>query len=522
MVDRNIRVVSEKDIIFQRFRKDEIGIFELKKHIADTADALAKFETATKAQTDTLDNSVGGIGKRMDPLNKQLKDQQTAYAKIALTVQETFAKQDTTLRDLTAKTTNGLVDPLRREEIYWLALDPVLMPTDSPASVVHALGVGMAPYFHPRYPDMFSCTFTNTGTKKAFVSSGRVEAKDHASAVATFSIACATPEFVKARTVYTLGIKYNDVDGARTIAFKGTKGRNTLTFDMVWQRATFVGPAVLVDVAGFVANLKYMCSFQLSGPKGTKKEVEAAFVKGSKQVLSCGNQPTGFTVVGTVAPVTLKIFIKGTSRYAFYSGKETEVIQLPACQNGVLDGAETDVDCGGLCSIKCASAKKCKADSDCVFGSCSTAKKCGGFNGLGEETAGDSCKQIRRDYPKSKNGKYYVKGVGQTLKHSVLVFCWMEDREGGGWTMFMKNWYAGSRLGPWNFNGVGSPRSCDVLGIRGCAYKMHDDIIRAVIGQKLGQATKFDIMGDQAGVNMYVLLLGGGGGGGGVCGGETG
>ena len=44
--------------------------------------------------------------------------------------------------------------------------------------------------------------------------------------------------------------------------------------------------------------------------------------------------------------------------------------------------------------------------------------------------------------------------------------------------------------------------------------KMHDDVIRAVIGQEQGKASKFDIMGDQAGVNLYVLLffLGGGGG----------
>ena len=49
-----------------------------------------------------------------------------------------------------------------------------------------------------------------------------------------------------------------------------------------------------------------------------------------------------------------------------------------SCSNGVLDGDETDVDCGGaLCGAKCPNDKVCKADSDCENGTCASGKCAG-------------------------------------------------------------------------------------------------------------------------------------------------
>ena len=42
-----------------------------------------------------------------------------------------------------------------------------------------------------------------------------------------------------------------------------------------------------------------------------------------------------------------------------------------SCSNGVADGDETDIDCGGSCSTKCANGKKCLQNSDCTNGTCS-------------------------------------------------------------------------------------------------------------------------------------------------------
>ncbi len=44
------------------------------------------------------------------------------------------------------------------------------------------------------------------------------------------------------------------------------------------------------------------------------------------------------------------------------------------CGNGQLDSDETDLDCGGSCSIKCAEGKSCKVDSDCASEKCEEGK----------------------------------------------------------------------------------------------------------------------------------------------------
>src|SRR5262249_23226118 len=50
---------------------------------------------------------------------------------------------------------------------------------------------------------------------------------------------------------------------------------------------------------------------------------------------------------------------------------------VASCTDGVLDGMESDVDCGGSDCGKCADGKKCLIGSDCVDGLCdSTTHTC--------------------------------------------------------------------------------------------------------------------------------------------------
>ncbi len=45
----------------------------------------------------------------------------------------------------------------------------------------------------------------------------------------------------------------------------------------------------------------------------------------------------------------------------------------PACDDGVQNGGESDVDCGGaMCGPTCATGKKCKAAADCLGGGCAS------------------------------------------------------------------------------------------------------------------------------------------------------
>jgi len=43
-----------------------------------------------------------------------------------------------------------------------------------------------------------------------------------------------------------------------------------------------------------------------------------------------------------------------------------------SCTDGILDGLESDVDCGGNCAASCAAEKACYGDADCASNRCST------------------------------------------------------------------------------------------------------------------------------------------------------
>jgi hypothetical protein len=54
------------------------------------------------------------------------------------------------------------------------------------------------------------------------------------------------------------------------------------------------------------------------------------------------------------------------------------LISEPTCSDGVKNGAETDVDCGGLC-VPCGDGLKCMNDFDCKSGVCQSGSCQGEF-----------------------------------------------------------------------------------------------------------------------------------------------
>ena len=81
------------------------------------------------------------------------------------------------------------------------------------------------------------------------------------------------------------------------------------------------------------------------------------------------------------------------------TGQQT---QTPTCSDGVRNGNETDVDCGGPNCPACTNGKNCLAPSDCISGVCSngvcvapppacTADNCGAQHGCPPCTNGKTC-----------------------------------------------------------------------------------------------------------------------------------
>jgi hypothetical protein len=61
----------------------------------------------------------------------------------------------------------------------------------------------------------------------------------------------------------------------------------------------------------------------------------------------------------------------------------------PTCNDCVQDGSETDVDCGGDACLPCGAGKKCNDDADCISGHCNDGHCATGVSGQACQTNAD-------------------------------------------------------------------------------------------------------------------------------------
>jgi hypothetical protein len=96
--------------------------------------------------------------------------------------------------------------------------------------------------------------------------------------------------------------------------------------------------------------------------------------------------------------------LKKAKQHAAQHASETPPQSPPPCANGIKDGNETDIDCGGSCG-KCATGKACQGSADCASSYCKnqvcTIPTCSDLDKNGTESdvdCGGSC-------PRCVNGK---------------------------------------------------------------------------------------------------------------------
>ena len=119
---------------------------------------------------------------------------------------------------------------------------------------------------------------------------------------------------------------------------------------------------------------------------------------------------------------------------------------------------------------------------------------------------GTSCKDIKTRNPTATDGLYFIDIDGSAGAPAFQVYCDM-TRDGGGWTLVMRNWYQSGLAG--FTGGRGSPQEWNNLS-RSEPYKLPDATIRAIIGTD----NNFDLLADQvlhntgyaAANNEYIIV----------------
>ncbi len=88
---------------------------------------------------------------------------------------------------------------------------------------------------------------------------------------------------------------------------------------------------------------------------------------------SCGGESGVHATAGSTAAATSGSGGSGAGA-ATSSSSAGGGMAMPNCGDKLQNGAETDVDCGGTCPLKCAEGKSCKVNADCDKGTCANGK----------------------------------------------------------------------------------------------------------------------------------------------------
>lgn len=151
--------------------------------------------------------------------------------------------------------------------------------------------------------------------------------------------------------------------------FGGFAGSNILTVLYYWD-ATLTVQSIpgTISIRGIGFIKSYWCRFagqnQTNNPYNTSTFATSTL---NNTWLNCPT-PVGFAIAnGYSSSVNLTLFEANADNSTGYQVPplSASTITYSTCFDLVKDGSETDIDCGGLCVVKCSVSKGCNINSDC-------------------------------------------------------------------------------------------------------------------------------------------------------------
>ena len=169
--------------------------------------AASKLDETTSKLDETA-ATVVGLAESMSKMNTKVTEDIRGLA----------ANLDSSIKVLKAQTAavqKSSADPLLKNKIYWLMHNRPVLPTNEAGFDNRVVGIGFEAYYNEYFAPLFTCVYSVAGDKggKLTVSTpGKVLAgRDYKS----YSISCASPQYVPAKRTYTLAVFYEDADGKR-------------------------------------------------------------------------------------------------------------------------------------------------------------------------------------------------------------------------------------------------------------------------------------------------------------------
>ncbi|XP_065179688.1 uncharacterized protein LOC135810149 isoform X2 [Sycon ciliatum] len=338
---------------------------------------------------------------------------------------------------------------------YWLNLDKPILAANTPNQILRVATGNMEKFFHPLYEASFKCKFYGLSSSRTMYSSKAALTSEvyPKTGKIYYQVNCTAPTWTLRSSssgapvqmeIVNVTLWFQDI---MEVPFSGMGTSNQVQFAVGWfNTITQADGSVLIRGIGFNTIVSFLCQFSNTSSLGLMLHVNATTqLADNSSYIRCNPPHWNFTGDSRINVLTqVRIFeedpvTKAVLREVPFVGtpKTDDLYMYYRCRDGVSNGAEVDVDCGGLCPNLCPQGAKCNVDSDCATGSClKTLKRC---RALGQSAAypASSCQTVTYN----TSGIAWVKWAGAT-GGSAQTYCLLDKSiDGGGWTMVWKHSY---------------------------------------------------------------------------------